>query len=119
MIGARETVGGLSRFVRAIADAELARFIKADFTTDRFNWEVDEDAMARAALFDGKLVMLTNVPEITPADAVARCKALADIERGFRVLKSDIEVAPVHHRLPDRILTRERRALDGVCSLMA
>jgi transposase len=28
---------------------------------------------------------------------------LADIERGFRVLKSDIELAPVHHRLPDRI----------------
>ncbi|TDW39148.1 hypothetical protein LY39_02179, partial [Roseinatronobacter bogoriensis subsp. barguzinensis] len=44
-----------------------------------------------------------NVPEITPADAVVRYKALADIERGFRVLKSDIEIAPVHHRLPDRI----------------
>lgn len=95
--------GAYSRFVRAIADAELARFIKADFTADRFSWEVDEEAMARAALFDGKLVLLTNVPEITPADAVARYKALADIERGFRVLKSDIEIAPVHHRLPDRI----------------
>jgi hypothetical protein len=34
---------------------------------------------------------------------VTRYKALADIERGFRVLKSDIEIAPVHHRLPDRI----------------
>jgi len=95
--------GAYSRFVRAIADAELTRFIKADFTADRFSWEVDEDAIARAALFDGKLVLLTNVPEITPADAVARYKALADIERGFRVLKSDIEIAPVHHRLPDRI----------------
>ena len=28
---------------------------------------------------------------------------LADIERGFRVLKSDLEIAPVYHRLPDRI----------------
>lgn len=27
----------------------------------------------------------------------------ADIERGFRVLKSEIENAPVFHRLPDRI----------------
>jgi len=34
---------------------------------------------------------------------VARYKSLADIARGFRVLKSDIEIAPVHHRLPDRI----------------
>jgi len=76
---------------------------RAQKGADRFSWEVDEEAMARAALFDGKLVLLTNVPEITPADAVARYKALADIERGFRVLKSDIEIAPVHHRLPDRI----------------
>ena len=95
--------GAYSRFVRAIADAELTRFIKADLTADRFSWNVDEEAVARAALFDGKLVLLTNVPQITPADAVARYKALADIERGFRVLKSDIEIAPVHHRLPDRI----------------
>jgi hypothetical protein len=95
--------GAYSRFVRAISDAELTRFIKADLTADRFSWNMDDDAIARAALFDGKLVLLTNVPEITPADAVARYKALADIERGFRVLKSDIEIAPVHHRLPDRI----------------
>ena len=44
-----------------------------------------------------------KVEDIGPADAIARCKALADIERGFRVLKSDIEIAPVHHWLNDRI----------------
>ena len=32
-------------------------------------------------------------------------RSLADIERGFRVLKSDIEIAPVYRRLPDRIRT--------------
>ena len=95
--------GAYSRFVRAIADAELSRFIKADLTADRFSWTVDEDAIAQAALFDGKLVLLTNVPGITPEDAVRKYKELGDIERGFRILKSDIEIAPVHHRLPDRI----------------
>ena len=34
---------------------------------------------------------------------VERYKALADIERGFRVLKSEIDIAPVYHRLPQRI----------------
>ena len=34
---------------------------------------------------------------------VRRYKALADIERGFKVLKSEIEIAPVFHRLPERI----------------
>ena len=95
--------GAYSRFVRAVAEAELTRFIKADLQADRFSWSVDEQALADAALFDGKLTLITNAPDLTPADAVARYKALADIERGFRVLKSDIEIAPVYHRLPDRI----------------
>lgn len=95
--------GAYSRFVRAVAEAELTRFIKADLQADRFSWSVDEKAIADAELFDGKLALITNTPDLTSAEAVARYKALADIERGFRVLKSDIEIAPVHHRLPDRI----------------
>lgn len=95
--------GAYSRFTRAVAEAELTRFIKADFTADRFSWALDEEAITAAELFDGKLALLTNAPDLTPAEAVTRYKSLADIERGFRVLKSDIEIAPVHHRLPDRI----------------
>ncbi|WP_296940759.1 IS1634 family transposase [uncultured Marivita sp.] len=95
--------GAYSRFTRAVADAEMTRFLNADLDADRFSWWVDEDAVARAELFDGKLALITNAPDMAPADAVARYKGLADIERGFRVLKSDIEIAPVHHRLPDRI----------------
>ncbi len=95
--------GAYSRFTRAVADAELTRFIKADLQADRFSYSVEEDAIAQAELFDGKLALLTNAPDLSPAETVARYKSLADIERGFRVLKTDIEIAPVHHRLPDRI----------------
>ena len=45
-------------------------------------------------------------------EIIERYKSLADIERGFRVLKSEIEIGPVHHRLPDRI-----RAHASVCFL--
>ena len=41
---------------------------------------------------------------------VQRYKSLADIERGFKVLKSEIEIAPVFHRLPERI-----RAHASIC----
>jgi hypothetical protein len=95
--------GAYSRFTRAVAEAELTRFLKADLNAERFSWSVEEAAVAQAELFDGKLTLITNTQDLTPADAVARYKGLADIERGFRVLKSDIEIAPVHHRLPDRI----------------
>ena len=44
---------------------------------------------------------LGRVP-LTPGCAASSVR-LADIERGFRVLKSDLDIAPVFHRLPDRI----------------
>jgi len=95
--------GAYSRFQRAVAEAELTRFIKADYQADRFSYSVDEQALERAERFDGKLVLLSNVSEFAAEEIVTRYKALADIERGFRVLKSDLEIAPVYHRLPDRI----------------
>ena len=42
--------------------------------------------------------------QLAPANGSwERYKSLADIERGFRVLKSEIEIGPIYHRLPDRI----------------
>ena len=52
---------------------------------------------------DGKLLLVTNSPDLSPTNVVERYKSLADIERGFRVLKSEIEIGPVFHRLPERI----------------
>lgn len=95
--------GAYSRFARALAESELTRFIRADYQADRFIYDVDEAAVAQAERFDGKLVLLTNVDDLTAGQIVERYKSLADIERGFRVLKSDIEIAPVYHRLPERI----------------
>lgn len=52
---------------------------------------------------DGKLLLVTNVTDLKPEQVVERYKSLADIERGFKVLKSEIEIGPVYHRLPQRI----------------
>lgn len=95
--------GAYSRFQRAVAEAELTRFIQADYHADRFSYSLDEEAIERAERCDGKLVLLTSIEDFTSDEIVARYKNLADIERGFRVLKSDLEIAPVYHRLPDRI----------------
>ena len=71
---------------------------------------IDAKALARAQMMDGKLLLVTNVVDLEPAEIVQRYKSLADIERGFRVLKSEIEIAPVYHRLPERI-----RAHASIC----
>lgn len=95
--------GAKARFYHEVCDAHLVRIIKVDLKTDLFTYSIDEAAKAQAELMDGKLLLVTNVLDITPQEVVRRYKALADIERGFRVLKSEIEIAPVHHRLPERI----------------
>ena len=59
---------------------------------------------------DGKLLLVTNVQGLTPEEVVSRYKSLADIERGFKVLQSELEIGPVYHRLPNRIRATQRFA---------
>lgn len=102
--GRKLTDGGArARFFHAVADAQLSRIVKVDLQGELFNYEVDPVALARAEAMDGKLLLVSNVRDLEPKQIVQRYKALADIERGFRVLKSEIEIAPVFHRLPERI----------------
>ena len=95
--------GAKARLYHEVSEAHLARIIKVDLKTELFSYTIDEAAQSQAEMMDGKLLLVTNVQDLKPAEVVARYKALADIERGFRVLKSEIEIAPVYHRLPERI----------------
>ena len=95
--------GAKARFFHEVSDAHLARIIAVDLKSELFTYEINEAALARAQLMDGKLMLVTNVQDMAASEVVQRYKALADIERGFRVLKSEIEIAPVFHRLPERI----------------
>ena len=93
-----------------MAEARLSKIIKVDLKSDLFTYDIDAKALARAQMMDGKLLLVTNVADLQPAEIVDRYKSLADIERGFKVLKSEIEIAPVFHRLPERI-----RAHASIC----
>ena len=95
--------GAKARLYHAVKDARLANIIRVDLKNERFAYEIDHDALALAQLMDGKLLLVTNTPDLSPQGVVDRYKSLADIERGFRVLKSEIEIGPVFHRLPERI----------------
>jgi transposase len=95
--------GAKARLYHEVSEAHLARIIKVDLKTELFSYTIDAAAQSQAEMMDGKLLLVTNVADLKPAEVVARYKALADIERGFRVLKSEIAIAPVYHRLPERI----------------
>jgi transposase len=102
--------GAKARFYRAVCDAHFSNLIKVDLKAELFSYAIDDDALRLAELMDGKLLVVTNVQGMDPDKVIERYKSLADIERGFKVLKSELEIGPVFHRLPERI-----RAHASIC----
>jgi len=93
------------RFAKELKDRKLTKYFTINWNAEHFTFEQNEAAIVASEALDGKLVLLTSLSESesTSAQTVLRYKALADIERGFQVLKSDIEIAPMHHRIELRI----------------
>ena len=102
--------GTKARFYHAVLEAHLGKIIKVDMKAELFSYAIDEDALRLAETMDGKLLVVTNVQDMAPGKVIERYKSLADIERGFKVLKSELEIGPVYHRLPERI-----RAHASIC----
>jgi hypothetical protein len=94
--------GAKARLYHAVKEANLAHLIKVDLRSELFQFTVDEQRLRYLEGLDGKLLLVTNT-DAPVAQVVQRYKSLADIERGFRALKSEIEIGPVYHRLPRRI----------------
>ena len=86
-----------------MCDARPARIVRVDLKSKLFSYDINETALAHARLVGGKLLLVINVADLSPAEVVKRYKSLADIERGFRVLKSEIGIGPIYNCLPDRI----------------
>ena len=94
--------GAKARLYNAVKEANLAHLIKVDLKSELFQFTIDEARQQYLEQLDGKLLLVTNT-DAPAAEVVQRYKSLADIERGFRALKSEIEIGPVYHRLPRRI----------------
>jgi transposase len=102
--------GAKARFYHEVRESHLGNIIKVNLKDELFSYAIDEGALRLAELMDGKLLVVTNVKDMEPAAIIERYKSLADIERGFKVLKSELEIGPVYHRLPERI-----RAHASIC----
>jgi transposase len=65
-----------------------------------------EQQIAAEAALDGLYVIRTSVPktQMSSAEAVRSYKALAEVERAFRSMKTiDLHIRPIHHRLEERV----------------
>lgn len=95
--------GAKARLYRDVCEARLSKIIEVDLKSETFAYEINQAAIKLAEAMDGKLLLVTNTQDLRPEEVIIRYKSLADIERGFRVLKSELEIGPVYHRLPERI----------------
>ena len=92
------------------ARAKLACDLRATPTYRRFLritkaglLRIDRAAVAADAHLDGKFLLRTSDPTLSAADVATGYKQLLEVERGWRDMKTTLELRPVYHRREDRI----------------
>jgi transposase len=91
---------------RALAASKVEKYFQWDITPKGLRWKRNPERIERDAALDGIYVLRTSVAEqhLDRDQTVLAYKRLAAVERAFRSLKSvDLNVRPIHHRLPDRV----------------
>jgi len=86
--GVISTKPGLSRFLRATGGGLL---------------RIDAEAIAADEKLDGKYLLRSSDPSLSPEDIALGYKQLAEVERGWRDLKHVLDLRPVYHRKEERI----------------
>jgi hypothetical protein len=80
----------------------LARFLR---TTGSGLLRVDKRKVAAEAKLDGKYLLRSSDPALSAEDIALGYKQLLAVERGWREMKTTLELRPVYHRLEQRIRT--------------
>src|SRR6516165_8421109 len=90
---------------KVINHYKMAKHFDLAITEDSFSFTRKNDQIAAEAALDGIYVLRTSLPEpsLGRDDVVARYKSLADVERFFRTLNSELDVRPIRHRLAERV----------------
>src|SRR6187200_3454207 len=93
------------RVGKVINHYKMAKHFTLTITDASFTFTRNTEAIAAEAALDGIYVLRTSLPEHTLGrdDVVLRYKNLADVERCFRTLNSELDVRPIRHRLADRV----------------
>jgi hypothetical protein len=86
--GVISTKPGLNRYLRVTAGGLL---------------RIDQAAVKAETRLDGKYLLRCSDPKLSPEDIAVGYKQLLQVERGWRDMKSILDLRPVYHRLEDRI----------------
>ena len=99
-----DTIG--LRVGRVINQYKVAKHFALEIGASTFGFARQTDRIAAEAALDGVYIIRASLrsTRMDAADCVRHYKALANVERAFRCLKTvDLKVRPIHHRLADRV----------------
>lgn len=79
-------------------------------TQGQLNWQRKGELIAQEAQQDGWYLLHTNqtAQNCSNDQVLGHYKGLLDVEEAFCELKSYLEVRPIHHRRPDRVINHVR-----------
>ena len=91
---------------KVINQYKVAKHFELAISAAAFTSRRKRESIAAEAALDGIYIIRTSVPpaQMAAPDCVRNYKALANVERAFRSLKTvDLKIRPIHHRLADRV----------------
>jgi len=94
------------RVGKVINQYKVAKHFDLAIGDNTFTFARKSDSIAAEAALDGIYIIRSSVPatQMDAPQCVRNYKALANVERAFRSLKTvDLKVRPIHHRTPDRV----------------
>jgi hypothetical protein len=106
----RGTLRGAGKIGEAVGTAigkyKMGKHFHRDITDTSFTYRRDQAHIDAEAALDGIYVLRTSVDVegLDPGAVVQSYKNLANVERDFRIIKTDdLDLRPIHHRLEDRV----------------
>jgi hypothetical protein len=94
------------RVGKVVNQYKVAKHFELTIGDHLFSFARKHDGIAAEAALDGIYIIRTSVPttQMAAPECVRNYKALANVERAFRSLKTmDLKVRPIHHRTADRV----------------
>jgi transposase len=94
------------RVGRVVNKYKVAKHFALQIEESDFTFSLREEQIAAEAALDGVYVIRTSVAEarMSAPDTVRNYKALCEVERAFRSMKSiDLKIRPIHHWLENRV----------------
>lgn len=101
---AQDTIG--VRVGKVVNKYKVAKLFALTIEDHRFEFHRLAEKITAEAALDGIYIIRTSVPkrQMDSAEAVRSYKALAEVERAFRSMKTiDLHIRPIHHRLETRV----------------